>query len=155
MTIVYTNQVRTNIIDPLHDLILTEFKPLPIIFESEFNPAHMTRGQYIRIWLLDSTELSKFANGETRQYEIEILYYFDLRRKSERIAFYDMWSDEAEHLKRLLDNNTSYNDGTYRWHNLEISTSPFQPLSELEDVENEETMGIKFTCLITRNNING
>ena len=152
MTVTYTNELKSNVLDPLKGLIFTEFKPMDVIFEPEFNGSYMRRGQYIRYWFLESTLESVFATGETRNYSIEVTYYFDVRRHSDKIAFDKVYSDEAEHLKRLLEDYYSYDDGTYRWHALSINMSKPTSVAELEEIENEDTMAIKFDVTITRNN---
>ena len=155
MVVTYTNEIETNISDPLYSLLNTEFKPVDIRMHYEFEPEFMTRGEYIRYWFLESTEISRFAQGETRQYEVEIVYYFDLTRSRTRKAFDDLYSERLERLKRLLDNNTSYDDGTYRWHELDITINPIQTVEELEEIEAEETMALRFLVELTRNNIRG
>jgi hypothetical protein len=156
MVVTYTNQIETNISEPLYALLVAEFNPVDIRMHDVFEPEFMTRGEYIRYWFLDSTEISRFAQGETRQYEIEIVYYFDLVRSRPQKAFNDLYSERLERLKRLLDNNTSYDDGTYRWHKLEIDIMPIQTVEDLEGIEEEtSTMALKFTVLLTRNNIIG
>ncbi len=155
MVVTYTNEIETNISDPLYSLLNTEFKPVDIRMHHEFEPEFMTRGEYVRYWFLESTEISRFAQGETRQYEIEIVYYFDLTRSRTRKAFDDLYSERLERLKRLLDNNTSYDDGTYRWHELDITINPVQTVEELEEIEAEETMALRFLVELTRNNIRG
>ena len=152
MTITYTNEVRTNVIDPLRSLIYTEFKPVDVEFAANFNPGRMTRGEYMRIWLNDSTEVLKHSDGETREYNISITFYFDTVRHSTKRAWDDVYSDKAEHLKRLLDNYNYYDDGTYRWHNLIIEVGPVMSVEELEEIEDETTMAIKCELVITRSN---
>ncbi len=155
MVVTYTNESKVNISDPLYALLNTEFKPVDIRMHDMFEPEFMTRGEYIRYWFLESTEIDRFAQGETRQYEIEIVYYFDLKRSRTRKAFDDLYSDRLERLKRLLDNNTSYDDGTYRWHELDITIDPIQTVEELEEIEEEETMALRFLVELTRSNIRG
>jgi hypothetical protein len=151
MTISYTNDIKTNISDPLQLLMFTELKPIPVELEEIFNPANMTRGKYVRYWILGSDEEAKHSDGETRNYEIEIVYYFDIERHDIKKAF-DSYSDDKEHLKRLLDNNNSYNDGTYRWHNLVVAEDPLQTVEELEEIEDEQTKAQRFLVTITRSN---
>jgi len=155
MAVTYTNEVKTNISDVLHGLLNTEFKPVDIRLHNVFEPEFMTRGEYIRYWFLDSTAISYFSQGETRQYEIEIVYYFDLRRSNTRKAFDDLYSERLERLKRLLDNSRYYDDGTYRWHELDIDIMPIQTVEELEEIEAEETMALKFTVNLKRSNMRG
>ena len=153
MSVTYTNEVKTNVLDPLKDLMFTEFRPIDVVFEKKFDGSWMKRGEYIRYWLIDSSEVGKNSDGETRDYDIEIVFYFDTRRHRTKTAFDDVYSDRAEHLKRLLDNYNYYDDGTYRWTELTIETDQVQPVSELEeDVDIEETMAYRFLVTIRRSN---
>jgi hypothetical protein len=153
VTITYTNVAKTNILDPLQLLVFTEFKPTPVEMSESFDSSLMTRGEYIRYWLLDSGEVEKHSDGETRDYEVEMVYYFDVTRHEYKKAFDDVYSDRMEHLKQLLDENRSYtSSSTYRWHNIVVETDPIQTVEELEEIEEEETIAQRFLVTITRSN---
>jgi hypothetical protein len=147
MAVTYTNEVI---------LVFTEFKPTPVVLDDKFDPSYMMRGEYIRYWILESTEIAKHSDGETREYQIEMIFYFDTSRHETKKAFDDVYSDKKEHLKRLLDNNLAYtSSSTYRWHNLVITEDVLQSVSELEDIDDEnldETVGQRFLVTITRSN---
>jgi hypothetical protein len=130
-----------------------EFKPVDVVLEDRFDPAKMTRGEYIRYFFLDSSEVEKHSDGETRDYEIEFVYYFDTKYYRTKKAFDDVYSDRIEHLKQLLDENRSYtSDSTYRWHNLTVEPEPLMTVEELEEVEDEHTIAQRFLVTITRSN---
>ena len=152
MAVSYTVEIKTNVSDPLRSLIFSEFSPIDCVMENGFQGSRMTTGEYIRYWFLDSTEVSRFADGETRDYNIEIVYYFDVRYYRSKQAFDEVYSDRLERLKRLLDNNSCYNDGTQRWHKITIETNPIQTVEELEGIEGEETIAQRLLVTITRNN---
>jgi len=144
--------MKTNISDPLRSLIYTEFKPVDVVFDSMFDPSRMTRGEYIRYYFIDSNEVAKHSDGETREYILEIVYYFDTKRDRFKKAFDDVYSDRIEHLKQLLDENRSYNDGTYRWHEITVELEPLTTVEELEDIEEEQTIAQRFVVTIIRSN---
>jgi len=152
MAISYTVEIKTNICDPLRSLIYSEFAPVDVVFDPEFDSSRMTRGEYIRYWLLDSTEVANHSDGETVEYDIEIVYYFDTKFDRTKKAFDNVYSDRFEHLKSLLKTNRSYNDGTYRWHMLDLNTEPLQTVEELEEIEDEQTIAQRFLVTITRSN---
>jgi hypothetical protein len=152
MTVTYTNQILANIVEPLKSLLITEFKPMPVVFEEGFNSSLMTRGGYIRMWPGDSTIVSQSSDGETREYTLTIARYFEAEKFRVKTAFDKIYSDEAEHLRTLLATYRYYNDGTYRWHGMDIVINPLQTVMEAEDIENETAMVIKFDLKILRSN---
>jgi len=154
MAVTYTNNLKTNISDPLEALLFTEFSPVDIALEPIFQASRIsTRGEYIRYYFLGSSEVEKHSDGETRDYEIEIVYYFDTRVFRTGKAFDEVYSDRSERLKALLEQNRAYSSsGTYRWHNLILSTDPIQTVEELEEVEDELTMAQRYQVTITRSN---
>jgi hypothetical protein len=152
MAITYTNNQEV-ISDALYDLLFAEFKPIHVALEKSFNQSNMTHGRYIRYWFNESTEEAKHSDGETRNYEIEIVFYFDESRYRTRKAFDNYWTERSENLRKLLINSSYYSvSGSYKWHNLVQTQSPFQTVEELEDIEDEKTQAIKFDIVITRSN---
>ena len=91
-----------------------------VVLEPEFQASRIsTRGEYIRYYFLDSNEVSKHSDGETRDYDIEIVYYFDTRLFRTGKAFDEVYSDRSERLKAVLEQNIEYSSSsTYRWHYL-------------------------------------
>jgi hypothetical protein len=153
MTVTYTNEVKTNILNPLQLLIFTEFKPTPVVMNKVFDPSFMTRGKYIRYWFLGSEKVLGHSNGETRDYNIEVVFYFDVARHEFKRTFDDDLSPESERLKRLLENNEAYtSSSTYRWHQMSVEIDEPQTVEELEDIEDEETIAQRFNITITRSN---
>jgi len=152
MAVTYTNNEKTNISDPFRALLWAEFAPIDVVLDDGFDPARMTRGEYIRYYFLDSNEVSKHSDGETRDYTLELVYYFDTERYRTKKAFDEVYSDRSERAKATIEQNRYYDDGTYRWHNMTIESDPIQSVAELEDIENEATMAARFTITITRNN---
>jgi len=154
MAVTYTNNIKTHISDPLDALLFTEFSPVDVALEPAFQASRVsTRGEYIRYYFLGSEEESKHSDGEFRNYDIEIVYYFDTRVFRTGKAFDDVYSDRSERLKALLEQNRAYSSsGTYRWHNLTMSIDPIQTVEDLEDIEGELTMAQRFQVTITRSN---
>ncbi len=154
MAVSYTNEMKTNISDPLEALLFAEFSPVGVVLENEFQASRIsTRGEYIRYYFLSSTEVAKHSDGETRDYDIEIVYYLDTRVFRTGKAFDEVYSDRLERLKAVLDENRAYtSNSTYRWHNIVVEIDPIQTVEELEDIEDELTMALRFLITITRSN---
>jgi len=153
MAVTYTNNLKTHISDPLDALLFAEFKPVDVVLEPGFQASRVsTRGEYLRYWFVGSMEELKHSDGETRNYQIEIVYYFDTRVFRTGKAFDEVYSDRTARLKAVLEQNRAYNDGTYRWHNLVIETEPIATVEKLEDIEGEMTMAQRYIVTITRSN---
>ena len=152
MTVTYTNDIKTNILDPLRSIIFGEFKPLPVEMGKIFDASFLTMDKYIRYWFLGSDKIAGHSDGETREYRVEVVFYFSVSRSDFEKAFTDNYSPDVERLKRVLENNTEYNDGTYRWHTMGIEIEELQTVEEMEDIEDEETIGQRFIVTITRSN---
>jgi len=159
MSISYTNDLTTNLSDPLQLLMFTELKPIPVINAEKFDASFMTRGKYVRYWFLGSSKETNHSDGETRNYEFEIVYYFDTTRHSTKKAF-DYYTADMEHIKRLLENNESYTtSSTYRWHEMVVEQDRMQTVGDLEEtdanIEDDLTSGTvagRFLVTIRRSN---
>ena len=154
MAVTYTNDMKTNISDPLEALLFAEFSPVDVVLENGFQASRVsTRGEYIRYYFLSSSEVAKHSDGGTRDYEIEIVYYVDTKLFRTGKAFDEVYSDRHERLKAVLDENRNYtSSSTYRWHNIVVETEPIQTVEELEEIEGELTMALRFVITITRSN---
>jgi len=152
MAVTYTNDIKV-ISDSLDALVFAEFSPVDFVLEDKFQASRISaRGEYIRYYFIGSNEVDLHSDGETRDYEVEIVYYFDTRVFRTGKAFDEVYSDRMERLKAVLQQNRSYTSSTYRWHDLSITTDPIATVEELEDVEGELTMAQRFLVTITRSN---
>ena len=126
----YTNNLEA-VTDGLRTILYAEFKPRHVEMNIEFEPDKMTHGEYIRYWVLDSNA-EKYANGETRFYTVEVVWYFDMARRIQK-SFDDIWSERVEQLQQILMDNSSYApSGTYTWHNIDINVDPVEKLEDTE-----------------------
>lgn len=154
MAVTYTNDIKSNISDPLEALLFAEFQPVDVVLEPEFQASRIsTRGEYIRYYFLESTEVSKHSDGEFRDYDIEVVYYFDTRVFRTGKAFDEVYSDRSERLKAVIEQNREHtSSSTYRWHDLILVSDPIQTVEDLEEIEGELTMAQRFVVTITRGN---
>ena len=156
MAITFTNHVKT-IKDALHFLLVEEFKPTKIVMAKEFDPGHISDGEYIRYFLVDQPILEFHSDGETREYTYDGSYYFDEKRYNFSNIFDDLVSPRIERFKRLLHNNRSYApSNAYKWHHLELDIAESFYLTEDEDVETPypNILNVPFELRIIRSDFN-
>ena len=136
----------------LYDILAEEFF-CEVILAPAFDPARLTKGEYIRVWFVPSELVNNVYMGEYRTYNIEIYFYFDTHRKRMESILPDI-SDKVDRLKQLLIDNVSYAPGDfYKWHYLGVGNIGIDNIGNLEDVENaEDTMVAKIEIQITRGN---
>ena len=138
--------------ESLRDLLLEEFT-CDVIIAPAFDPARLTRGEYIRFWFVPSELTNMVHAGEYRTYNIEVYYYFDVHRKRFENLMDDL-SNKADRLKQLMIDNVSYvPGGFYKWHYLGVGSVDISSIAQVEDIEEaEDVMVIKSELQITRGN---
>ena len=133
----YANVVYENVIESLQDLIRKEFK-IPVIDEHRGN-------QSFTIDLQNDTLIQMLSSGQSRDYEVDIVY--TLMRGGGFKNVKTQLTSTAEHLKRLIHNNTSYSpSGVYKYHDGRIETVNYE-----QDEENLDMWraNLSFNCTVT------
>ena len=133
----YANVVYENVIESLQDLIRKEFK-IPVIDEHRGN-------QSFTIDLQGDTLIQMLSSGQSRDYEVDIVY--TLMRGGGFKNVKTQLTSTAEHLKRLIHNNTSYSpSGVYKYHDGRIEEVNYE-----QDEENLEMWraNLSFNCTVT------
>lgn len=159
MTITYTNNQEV-VTESLFTIISGEFSEMPIIFSNKFEDERLTKSKYLRYWITENRIISSFNNGELREYDIEILLYYNLDMYNVSTEVKEIIGEDVERLVQLLNSNFSYTpSGTYKWHSL-IADVPEFPIDLLEsdDMEIEGRENIKaarLNILINRSNFWG
>ena len=158
MATTYTNNQKL-VTDALMDLLWTEFNPMPVSYSNTFDQSKMRLGKYLRFWLTDSEMIGFFANGENRNYNFELVWYWQDDRKEIKQIADNLTGPDIERTVRLLNNNSSYinGDSVYCWHYLEIDYDNIPlPIAEIDDLETEKRgFGARLNITIYRANIRG
>ena len=121
----------------MQDLIRKEFK-IPVIDEHRGN-------QSFTIDLQNDTLIQMLSSGQSRDYEVDIVY--TLMRGGGFKNVKTQLTSTAEHLKRLIHNNTSYSpSGVYKYHDGRIETVNYE-----QDEENLDMWraNLSFNCTVT------
>ena len=133
----YANVVYENVIESLQDIINTEFQ-IPVIDEHRGNQSFV-------IDPLEDTLIEHFASGQSRSYDVDIIY--TLMRGGGWRSVKTQLTSTAEHLKKLVYNNSNYSpSGVYKFHDRKIETVEYN--QDEDDLELWRA-NISFNCIVT------
>jgi len=133
----YANVVYENVIESLQDIINTEFQ-VPVIDEHRGNQSFVIDPQ-------EDTLIEMISSGQSRNYEVDIVYTL-IKGGGFRTVKTQLTST-AEHLKRLIHNNTSYSpSGVYKYHDGRIETVTYE---QDEDDLDLWRANLSFNCTVT------
>ena len=133
----YANVVYENVIESLQDLIRKEFQ-IPVIDEHRGNQSFVIDPQ-------QDTFIEFISSGQTRNYDVNIIY--TLMRGGGYKNVKTQLTSTAEHLKRLIHNNTSYSpSGVYKYHDGRIETVTYEQDEENLDIWRAY---LSFNCTVT------
>ena len=131
--ITYVNQVET-ILDGIEKLI-----------EAEFNiPVKESGNEYFKIEPTSDDLVENLSGGQSRLYSTTITYTMVKAGRFETNR--NHLTNRAERLKRLLFNNTAYDDSGYVWHDGQVNGISYE-----QDEDNPEIYRalIEFSCAKT------
>ena len=104
MAITFTNNLKTNILDPLQALLRAEFT-LSVNYDTEY----VQRGtNWFNLQPISDNVLEELASSHTREYQVLIQYYRLVSGQYRKDTHIDTVSNVIERLKRLVRNNTSH-----------------------------------------------
>lgn len=131
MPILFTEVFKDNVLDPLIDLLHTEFTKVPIHHDVEFKP----RGSFfLRMIPVSDSIVEQTTEDQIRNYSIVLRFYRKTPGRVDREDNFRQLMNFTDRLKRLIGNNSNYKpSNVYKWHDARISTINFQP--DLEDNE--------------------
>jgi len=139
----FTSVLKTNIINPLEDLIKTEFSKLPIFYDINFKH----RGNYfIRVIPVQDELDVPTTEDQLRQYGIVLRLYRLIPGRFTKEQKLTQLIDRVDRIKRLIGNNSNYKPSdVYRWNDAVIRRVNYQP--DLEDNESKyQVADMLFTC---------
>lgn len=117
----YTNFDKL-INESLFDILKNEMK-IPVVYYSEFRKQDIAKkNEYIRIYGNGSDLVQKYSNGETRDYNYQISYYFQYSGDQQKEKFQQVISDRINQLYYFLLENSYYTSGVQRWFNVSFDT---------------------------------
>tara|TARA_Y100001951_G_scaffold91718_1_gene85965 strand:+ start:216 stop:722 length:507 start_codon:yes stop_codon:yes gene_type:complete len=135
----FENILYDRVIDSLNTLLSDEFN-IPVRYDDYILPQCF-------LILPEGDEFIAHAKSlQSRDYEVSINYQLKTGGRYGKKSFRDI-AQKAEHVKRLIQNNTSYSSsGSYKWHDGRVSGI------EYERDEDDPTLIralITFNCTVT------
>lgn len=166
MAINYQNAFK-EVMNTLAEIITTETK-MPCYFDPDFKNRAT---QYFNIKPIDSSQVSMFSGGSTRQYSIEIRYYL-YKGNYGKHTHLDVLTNIGERITRLFNdksNATSVNDlfqgvlsqfsqaqdtfasaVAYSFHDARIESTSYQPdRDESEESSELNILEFEFLAVVT------
>lgn len=133
MSLTYTNQIET-ILNGIEKLIEDEFD-IPVMDEHKGNESFVLQP-------VSDDLIENLHGGQSRVYSTTIIYtmvkagHFETNRNH--------LTNRAERMKRLLFNNTAYDDDGYVWHDGRVNGITYE-----QDEDNQEIYRalIEFSCI--------
>ena len=150
MAIGYTDDIKT-VTDALQVIIKAEWAQIPVVINPVLQTEKLTKNEYLRIWITEDRLVQRVAKGVIREYEIEMMWYFNKTRYRVEKLLDDVITPRMERLERLLDNNVTYGTGA-TWYGLEVQSIEYvEDLTEELDIEGVENITAgRMTVLIYR-----
>jgi len=138
--ITFTNIFKINVLDSLRDLLVGEFPAIQIHYDEH-------KGNQSFLLIPQGDDLIELeANGQSRSYSILISYQLKRGGEYSRNTI-DNLTSIAEHIKRLIHNNSAYSpSGTYKFHDGRAETVEYQ---RDEDDPSLHRALIGFSCSVT------
>tara|TARA_B100001939_G_C16833160_1_gene569625 strand:- start:247 stop:759 length:513 start_codon:yes stop_codon:yes gene_type:complete len=166
MAINYQNAFK-EVINTLAEIITNETK-LPCYFDTEFENRN---AQYFNLKPIQTSSVSRFSGGATREYEIEIRYYLK-KGNYGKVTHLDLLTNVGERITRLFNdksNATSVNDLfqgvlaqfsqsqdsfadaiAYSFHDGRIESTTYQPdRDESEESSELHIVEFEFLAVVT------
>ena len=137
----YANVAYENVIESLQDIIRKEFH-IPVFDEHRGN-------QSIVVDFVTDNFVEHFSSGQTRSYDVDIIYTL-MRGGGWRNTKMQLIST-AEHLKKLMYNNSNYSpSGVYKYHDGKVQSVEYE-----QDEDNLDLWraNVSFNCIVTEVNI--
>jgi hypothetical protein len=151
MATTYTQQDKV-VTDGLELLLDAEFH-MEMVVDHVFNTKYMTKGEYLRFFIVDINEISKVSNGVYYDFIIEMVWYFNKKTHDSENMQEKIISPRIQRLLQVLNNNRVYNNGSSTgWHNLTIDGIPkVQSIEDIDGLEGHENfMGAVVDLTIQR-----
>jgi len=132
----YANVIYENVVESLQDLIKNEFE-IPVFDEHRGNQSFVIDPN-------EDTLIEYFASGQTRNYDVDIIY--TLIRGGGWRSVKTQLTSTAEHLKRLIHNNSNYSpSGVYKYHDGRVETVAYE---QDEDDLDVWRANVSFNCTV-------
>ena len=151
MAITYENIFFNFVIDPLRDIMQTEYSGITIYVAPEIALKY-TASTSMRLWGTSASKSEYVVDAHARVYNVDIALYIKHMNPNE--GFYKKLYNDGERLHQLLFENkttsTTVGSTTLQWSDASINDMVIGDLDEAEsEIEGLHTIKLDFSCNIT------
>ena len=151
MAITFENIFFDFVLDPLRDIIQTEYTGMKVYVAPEINTKYNSSVS-MRLWGLNAEKSEYVVDGHARVYNVELALYMKQMNPNE--IFYKKLYNDGERLHQLIFENktkkTTVGSTTLQWADASINNLVIGEMDEEEsEIEGLHTIKLDFSCNIT------
>ena len=151
MAITYENIFFNFVLDPLRDMMQSEYTGLKVYVAPEID-TKIKANVSMRLWGTSAEQFEYVVDAHSRVYNAEIALYMIQMNPNE--TFYKKLYNDGERLHQLIFENktkkTTVGSTTLQWADASINNMIIGDLDEVEaEVEGLHTIKLDFSCNIT------
>ena len=151
MAITYENIFFNFVIDPLRDIMQTEYSGITIYVAPEIALKY-TSSTSMRLWGTSASKSEYVVDAHARVYNVDIALYIKHMNPNE--IFYKKLYNDGERLHQLIFENktkkTTVGSTTLQWSDGSINDMVIGDMDEAEsEIEGLHTIKLDFSCNIT------
>ena len=151
MAITYENIFFNFVIDPLRDIMQTEYSGITIYVAPEINTQYGSSTS-MRLWGTSAEKSEYVVDGHARVYNVDIALYLYQQNPNE--TFYKKLYNDGERLHQLIFENktksTTVDSTTLQWSDASINNMIINDLDDVEaEIDGLHTIKLDFSCNIT------
>ena len=151
MAITYENIFFNFVIDPLRDIMQTEYSGMKVYVAPEID-TKFNASVSMRLWGTSAEKSEYVVDAHARVYNVDIALYMMQMNPGE--TFYKKLYNDGERLHQLIFENktkkTTVGSTTLQWSDGSINDMAINDLDEAEsEIEGLHTIKLDFSCNIT------
>ena len=151
MAITYENIFFNFVIDPLRDIMQSEYSGMKVYVAPEIDTKY-SASVSMRLWGTSASKSEYMVDAHARVYNVDIALYIKHMNPNE--IFYKKLYNDGERLHQLIFENktksTTVGSTTLQWADGSINDMVINDLDEAEsEIEGLHTIKLDFSCNIT------
>ena len=151
MAITYENIFFNFVIDPLRDIMQTEYTGMKIYVAPEID-TKFNANVSMRLWGTSAEKSEYVVDAHSRVYNVDIAFYMKQMNPNE--IFYKKLYNDGERLHQLIFENktkkTTVDSTTLQWADASINSMIVGDMDDAEsEIEGLHTIKLDFSCNIT------
>ena len=151
MAITYENVFFYFVLDPIRDIIQSEYKGMQVYVAPQISDKYRANVS-VRLWGTSADKFEYVVDGHSRVYNVDIALHMMQMNPNE--AFYKKLYNDGERLHQLIFENktkqTTVGSTALQWADASINNMAIGEMDEAEaEIEGLHTIKLDFSCNIT------